>query len=61
MKQIKRPCGRLRNGQVSEFTELNQFRAPQKDGDMSTVHDECSLRLWRGTIMVSSGHCGGTI
>ena len=54
MKLVERPCGRLRNGQVSEFTELNHFREPQKAG-------EWSLRLWRGTVMVSSGHWRGTL
>ena len=33
MKQTKRPCGRARNGQVSEFTELNHFREPQMAGE----------------------------
>ena len=51
--RIERPCGRLRNGQVSEFAEMSLFREPQKAG-------ECSLRLWRGTIMVSRGHWRGT-
>ena len=50
MKQVERPCGRSHNGHVSEFTESNYFREPQKAG-------EWSLRLWRGTVMVSSGHC----
>ena len=54
MKQIERPCGRPHNGQVSKFTELNHIREPQKA-------DEWSLRLWRGTVMVSSGHCRGTL
>ena len=45
---------RLRNGQASEFTEMRHFREPQKAG-------ECSLRLWRGTVMVSSGHWRGTL
>ena len=54
MKQVKRPCGRSHNGQVSEFTELNHFKEPQKAG-------ECILRLWRGTVMVSSGHWRGTL
>ena len=48
-KQVERPCGRSHNGQASEFIELNHFREPQKAG-------EWSLTLWRGTIMVSSGH-----
>ena len=48
MKQAERPCGRSHNGQVSEFTELNHFREPQKAG-------EWSLRQWRSTVMVSSG------
>ena len=60
VKQIERPCGRSHNGQVSEFAELNHFREPKKAGDMSKLHDEWSLRLWRGTIMVSSGHWRGT-
>ena len=42
MKHVERPCGRLRNGQVPEFTEMSHFREPQKAG-------EWSLRLWRGT------------
>ena len=54
MKHVERPCGRLRNGQVSEFTEMSHFRGPQKAG-------ECSLRLWRGTIMVSRGHWKGKL
>ena len=54
VEQIERPCGRLRNGQMSEFTELNHFREPQKVG-------EWSLRLWRGKVMVSSGHWRGTL
>ena len=37
------PSGRLRNGQVSEFTEMSHFREPQKAG-------ECSLRLWKGHV-----------
>ena len=45
VKHVERPCERLRSGQVSEFTELDHFRAPQKDGDMSKLHDECSPRL----------------
>ena len=49
MKHVERLCGRPHNGQVSEFTELNHLRKPQKA-------DEWSLRLWRGTDMVSSGH-----
>ena len=35
MKHVERPCGRLHNGQVSEFTELNRFREPQKAGECS--------------------------
>ena len=54
MKHVERPCGRPRNGQVSEFTKLSHFREPQKAG-------ECSLRLWRGTVMVSSGHWRGKL
>ena len=54
MKHVERSCGRLRNGQVSECTEMSHFREPQKAG-------ECSLRLWRGTVMVSSGHWRGTL
>ena len=54
MKHVERPCGRARNGQVSEFTKMNHFREPQKDG-------ECSLRLWRDAVMVSSGHWRGTL
>ena len=53
MKHVERPCG-LRNGQVSEFTEMSHFREPQKAS-------ECSLRLWRGAVMVSSGHWKGTL
>ena len=53
MKHVERPCGRARNGQVSEFTKMNHFREPQKDG-------ECSLRLWRDAVMVSSEHWRGT-
>ena len=54
MKHVERPCGRARNGQVSEFTEMSHFREPQKAG-------ECSLRLLRSTVMVSSGHRRGTL
>ena len=32
MKHVERPCGRLRNGQVSEFTEMSHFKEPQKAG-----------------------------
>ena len=53
VKQIESPCGRPRYGQVSEFTELNHFREPQKP-------DEWSLRLLRSTVTVSSGHWRGT-
>ena len=45
---------RRHSRQVSEFTEMSHFREPQKAG-------ECSLRLWRGTVMVSSGHWRGTL
>ena len=54
MKHVERSCGRPRNGQVSEFTEMSHFREPQKAG-------ECSLRLRRGTIMVSRGHWKGKL
>ena len=54
VKHVERPCGRLRNCQESEFTEMSHFREPQKAG-------ECSLRLWRGTVMVSSGHWKGKL
>ena len=36
MKQVKRPCGRSHNGQVSEFTELYRFREPQKADEWSS-------------------------
>ena len=54
MKHVERPCGRLHNGQMSEFTEMSHFREPQKAG-------ESSLRLWRSTVIVSSGHWRGTL
>ena len=50
-RQIERRLGRSHDGQVSKFTELNQ---PQKA-------DEWSLRLWRSTVMVSSGQRRGTL
>ena len=53
-KQVERPCGRSHNGQVSQFTKLNHFRERQKAG-------EWSPRLWRGTVMVSSGHWRGAL
>ena len=37
------------------LAEVNHFRDPQKAGDMSKLYDR-SLRLWIGTILVSSGH-----
>ena len=43
-KQNEAPC--RHNGQVSEFTKMNHPTEPQED-------DEWSLRLWRGTVMVS--------
>ena len=54
MKHVERSCGRARNGQVPEFTEMSHFREPQKAG-------ECNRNLWRGTVMVSSGHWRGTL
>ena len=47
MKHVERSCGRAYNGQVSEVTEMSHFREPQKA-------DECSLRLWKGTVMVDT-------
>ena len=44
----------LHNGQVSEFIKMNHSTEPQEDG-------EWSLRLWRCTVMVSSGHWRGTL
>ena len=54
VKRIERPFGRIRNRQVSEFTKLNHSTEPQKA-------DEWSLRLWRDTVTVSSGHWRGTL
>ena len=54
MQHVERLCGRAHNGQVSEFTEMSRFREPQKVG-------ECSVRLWKVTVKVSSGHWRGVL
>ena len=47
-------ASRRHNGQVSEFTKMNCSTEPQEDG-------EWSLRRWRDTVMVPSGHWRGTL